>query len=433
LTINLPKTILLVFFVSAGMNWAVVPGLGTMKATHIGVVLIILFAGIHDASRRNALKFAKRFSLLTISFIAWSMFFLLTAPLVPFGYSASDAIVTTVYLSFIFALSAVLLCACPKYSRLEYHLGASVVFGMLFTIFVILGVPIQRFILISVTAIGSGAPNQIMFGLFGGSGLVRLGDGQAIIGLRHSMSMILVVALMMMMHSNFKNNRSNLIDPIILLGVFFLVVIQSRSAWLCFAFAILLRTAWWFINARTNRKSIFLGMLLIFPTIYVATLIFPLISNRANESQSSEGRTEYALAAIEDISNSGLFPGISRAPVNPHNFILESGVSGGYIGLAFSAAITLAATAIILRLSLNSRHFFAAGAASVFLVRLFTSGSNLPEIGGSMGLAFGLYVLLDEKYNRRPKKTSLEHDAVNLKSGDLKHTESSPQRIFYRQ
>ncbi len=258
----------------------------------------------------------------------------------------------------------------------------------LITFFGLSGVPLSNIADSFVRSIATASPNIIIFDFLARAPLFQSFSEDGLDGLRHTVSMYLLLALLV----NLMQIRKRTDIAISLALAILIVLLQSRSAWLAFIGPAI---AFGIAKASRLRAGQWLLVLVTFPILAIGTVLTfgPVIWTRMTQSDSYSGRAERldeALLYLRDFS----FEPISmfREFSSPHMFVFDSYYSGGVVAFILACFICLYVAIQCLpkgRIVLQPAHLGFVFAVPL-LIRLFTAGSGLPGMGATFGFSVAL-------------------------------------------
>lgn len=377
---------------SASVLWYPIGSESGAKAHHVIILLLTLVSILSGDIFRFVFANIKRRPIFFLSFLCWLLTLVTTT--VIFDTAWTPVKVISFFLQILIGNLAVFHVVQERgLIGLQRTLNFSLV--IFFIVFIFLtGVPLNNMLELVFRAIITANPNLIIFEFLGKAPLFQSFSEDGLDGLRHTISMYIVLCLLMNLIQ--LRNRYYLALSVVLALV--LIVLQSRSAWVALFIPLLVLGLY---KLATVRLKLANWLLIIGPTPLLAAAaalsLSPIIMTRLQNTESYTGRADRFLEAWEFFGKMSLAPiTMVRDFSSPHMFIFDSYYSGGLIGMFFACVFLLTIiTASLPRAKVRlDPAYLGFLFATPLLVRLFTAGSGLPGLGAT--LAFSVAITLNQ-------------------------------------
>lgn len=375
-----------VFFL-LGCMWIPIGGTG-LKVGHLAVPLLMLtsWAFFPSQNAKLLLRFADVVAILGI----WTLVLLVSRFTGDTAWGLFDILKLPIYTMFAFSGAAVLI----KMYKLEGQIFppaivlASAIAGAAFAVFFLSGLSPLAFGRILVAGLVSGNPDFLIFSVFGSSGVFNQEGVQFIAGMRHTMSSLLVVCIVLGL-AGLQSGRNTFQTFVVLaLLAFIIIALQSRSAWLALSLGVAT-----YLFTSIARKPTWQSVLVALSTVAASGVLLlrfgSILTSRLSQSESVDGRVESLDRSVSLIVANFPFPvEPSFVHGSPHNFVLDSALSGGAFAGALALALFVAFLGKSVRYSRISQNWILLAAVLPLLVRFLTAGGGVPGPAPFFGLAF---------------------------------------------
>lgn len=280
--------------------------------------------------------------------------------------------------------------------------GILLIAGMYAAVFLMSGSYPWTFTADILAAISSGSLDNLIFKIFGRTGALVAEGEEFAAGMRHTLAVCMVACVFLIQFG--RNGRTlRVIDIAVICAlVFFVFALQSRSAWLCLVIGAAVQFGYMLYHARFTGGQLFTVATGAALSILAVLLVGDLLLERLSSTRSTDGRlgsmaTNWGM--IVDAAPSGV--NANFVTYSAHNFIVDSGLSGGIFASLFAALIV---ATLLWQLGACRERPLAAlliSAGAILIVRLFTAGSGLPGVGGFLALSL---VFLSQLYTVQVKR-----------------------------
>lgn len=406
---------LLALFFFLGMPWVSVAALYDVKIYQLLFVAVLAQAFLTPRIRGAVLGVIGK-NVLLLYFSA-----LFTAYMVIAAVTAQQLWSVIDVLQFFLYVLVSLVFAGVVVERGERSVGFSAVepavaaiLGFASGLLITFGSDFPRLFTLAVHGIQSGDPGAIIFDIFGKTAVTGVDDGSGIAGQRHTTAMWFSVLFALLSRELAGAGlKFRILGPWAVLLIL-IALIQSRSSWLVVG----LTCVAWVVSvagrARLTARDMALGagsILVALPIVFGAR---ELLLKRLTDVESADARKELFLDALTELNSIGLFPlSYTKEFPSAHNFVVNAGLSGGWLGAAIASCVFLVFMGYLLKGVIYRVPLFVVAGASAVLVRMVTSGQGLP--GGAVFLGFGLLLAMvtyPAVFGLRVEKGKLHHDHI---------------------
>ena len=395
------------------MIWAKFPLLfAEVRPFQVVGLLLILYSLFNENIRKEFFRITSNHTYMFLSVIAWGILCLASTTMIKTAWSTIDIIKSLVYFIFAICLSAAIIDLKNNGRDLNFIIaGYLQILGMLITLVFFVDIGIKDFFSLIIMSLANGNPDIIIFKLFGKSGLFGEQGIEEAAGLRHTFSMSLTVTLFFVL--DYKRNETPSFNKVFLsaLILFFIASFQSRSAWMGVTFGFTLIAIHSFKPHRIKMKTAIFFLTSLPAILYAAYFLSDAIINRLDNHSSVGSRISYMNHAIKLIQENPW--GVDSNVVieqyqSPHNFILDTGLTGGYMGMIAAASMILSLLILLISISKSRQSAYLAAALFALIARYFTAGSGLPGMGEFIGISAAL-----QAQNRKNDRTLLPYNPTN--------------------
>ena len=381
---------------SSSLLWYPIVLLGGVKTHHVIIIILALTTCLSGNLINHIYLTFKRYPFLIMGMFGWVLVLSVTTLLADTSWSLTKVI--SFFLQILIGNYAVtVVMADSGLDGLKKLLNFSLIFFLIPIIF-FSGIPTIDVIEIVYRTIVQANPKIIIFEFLAKAPLFLSFDADGLDGLRHTISLYLVLVFLV----NLFANKKNWFDFLIIVFVIFIIVtLQSRAAWLALLPSI---AVYMFFQVFVGRRSAMVWFVLVVFVLLVVivaiTILGPLIVSRLTHVDSYGER----MYRFHDAWN--WFADLSFSPItmnrmygSSHTFIFDSYYSGGILGFILSAVIifTVVATSFPHTRARFEFRYLIFIFAFPLIVRMLTAGSGLPGFGATLCFSVALYLAMHRR------------------------------------
>lgn len=375
------KYFLYFFFLTAG---AILVSFGSFRPVHLSS-LVLIFLTLCFA-RKTLFRVFKNHPIWTLLFGLWSLLLGLITAIGGTYWSFVDVGVFVTYTLVSASLAAWFIKLGHSFS---YTTAAwLVVLGFFVSLKMTASIGLLDFFRSMWSAVAAGQSKILIFELFGRAGVLASGGFEFAAGLRHTVSALFGVSIFLVAEQSSRTRWTVSSVSVVAIMSFLIIAMQSRSTWVAIALGASVILFHRVRKYRLTPLRVVLGLAVISFVVVSAAMVWGLVATRMSDESSLVGREEYLLKNLGNIFRYGLIPvDVAQVHGSSHNFVVDSGVSGGLLGMIVAALFYLTILVLVFRAGRSSRGVYASAAALPLAIRLVTVGSGLPGVGGFIGFA----------------------------------------------